>query len=410
MSFGASRGIERLMFFLLKRSSWLLLTGAMLGGCVNGSLPDKAAWPWESTKDYDKVQTGNFIGIRGNVANFGEPPKAVQPVNPESLLPQTPAMNAAREYSLTQPPVPSTKNETSPDSSIPPAIRDYDFSLSTLKIAPPAYLPAESVRTEFDIMAFNHGNAPVSVSIGIDPASSQNIAADKPLPSHFVVKPHTDQALVHIGPKVKSEGFNFRTSYSWNIGDFTATHTCPEHYRYPFNTNITARASISDAANSAAFTRYAVIFVMPVGTPILAARKGVVVQIKPDRVDILHEDATIATYGHLGAIAEGIVAGKAVATEDTIGVVGTTDDQKEGFLQLTVWRPEPLATASSKTVSHSEGFDFISFPLEFCNADASQCGVLTQGQIVSRNPLPAAKKQGTGTSKTKSTKRAQRGA
>lgn len=399
-----------LMIFLLKRSWILLLAGAMLSGCVNGALPDKAAWPWESAKDYDRVQTGNFIGIRGNVANFGEPPKAVQPVNPESLRPQTPAANAAREYSLPQPPVPPTKSATSPDSSIPPAKRDYDFSLSTVKIDPPAYLPAESVRTEFDIMAFNHGNAPVSVSIGIDPASSQNIAADKPLPSHFVVKPHTDQALVHIGPKVKNEGLNFRTSYSWNIGDFTATHSCPEHYRFPFNKNVTALASVSDAASSATFTRYAVIFVMPVGTPVLAARNGVVVQIKPDRVDLLHEDATIATYGHLGAIAEGIVAGKAVTTEDAIGVTGTSDDQKEGFLQLTVWRPEPLPTASLKTVSQSEGFDFISFPLEFCNADASQCGVLTQGQRVSRNPLPAVKRQGMGTSKKKSTKGAQRNA
>jgi hypothetical protein len=395
------------MIFLLMRGRWvLLLAGCMLCGCVGGPLPEKAAWPWESTKDYDKIQTGNYIGIRGNVAHFDEPPKAVQPVKPASLTPRIPAANSASATSVTQPQPPGlpAERETASGKSITTATYGYDFSLRNIKTALPSYLPTESGRNDYDIIAFNHGSAPVSVTIGIDPASAQNMATDKTLPFNCVVKPYSDQALVRIGPKIKGESFNFRTTYSWNIGDFTARHNCPEHYQFPFGKNVTAIASVSNAANTSAFTRHAVIFAMPVGTPVLAARKGTVVQIRPDKIDILHDDATIATYGHLEKIAADIVVGKSVSTEDAIGGVSTTADQKEGYLQLTVWRPEPVPTASLKAVSQSEGFDFVSFPLEFCNADASQCRVLVQDQMVSRNNIAGAKKQGVRKAKRKGKK------
>jgi len=159
---------------------------------------------------------------------------------------------------------------------------------------------------------------------------------------------------------------------------------------------------VSDNANTSTYTRYAVIFSMPVGTPVLAARKGTVVQIKAGKIDILHDDSTIATYSHLGKISEGIIAGKAVATEDIIGVVGTTADKIEGYMQLTVWRPEPLSIASLKKVSQSVGFDFVSFPLEFCSTDSSECRVITEDQMVSRNKMTGSKNQGKRKLKTKS--------
>jgi murein DD-endopeptidase MepM/ murein hydrolase activator NlpD len=253
----------------------------------------------------------------------------------------------------------------------------------------------------YDITAFNHGNAPVIVAMRINPDSTRNISTDKTLPLTAVVPPHTDQAVVHVGPKNKKEPYNFSYTYSWSIGDSAASHRCPEHYRFPFGDNIRAFASVSDNASSTPFTRYAVVFSMPVGTPVLAARKGTVVRINDagDKIDILHDDSTIATYSHLGKLADSVVVGKAVSTDDVIGIADTVGTQNQAYLQLTVWRPEPLSVASATTNTPGAAFDLVSFPLEFCNAGSSECGVLTQSQAVSRNKVPEAKKQGKSASK-----------
>jgi len=381
-----------------KKTGWLVLlvAGGMLSGCVGGPLPQKAAWPWEHAKDTGNYQTGEYLTIRGNVANFDEAPKTVKPVNPEDLKTHDPESKTAPETPLTKThaPVLPTKSATASGTIRDSAQGDYDFTVRDIQLAPLSYLPAEAVRTACDLTAVNHGRAPVSVSIGIDPAASQNIATDKTLPLNAVVAPNSDQALVRIGPKVKNEGYSFKYSYSWSIGDFTAIHNCPEHYRFPFGYNIKALASASDSANSSAYTRNAVFFSMPVGSPVLAARKGRVVQIRANKIDVLHDDATIATYGHLGTIAEGIVAGKSVSTEDIIGVVGSVGDQNEAYLQLTVWRPEPRPVASLKTVSQGAGFDFVSFPLEFCSTVSGECRVISHDQIVSRDRMADAKKPG----------------
>jgi len=381
----------------MNKGRWvLLLAGCMMSGCVSGPLPQKAAWPWEHAKDTGNDKTGGYLTLRGNVANFDEAPKAVKPVSPESLQPHVPDSKPAPETPLTktQSPLLPTESATGSGKVNSTATREYDFTVRDIKAAPPSYLPTDSVRTAYDITAFNNGNAPVSVTIGIDPASSQNIATDKTLPFNAVVTPESDQALVRIGPKMKNEAYNFRYAYSWNIGDYTAIHNCPEHYRFPFGNNVMAFASVSGNANTSTYTRYAVIFSMPVGTPVLAARKGIVVKITTDNVDILHDDSTIASYGHLGKVSEGIVAGKTVSTEDVIGEASTAGDQKEAYMQLTVWRPEPRPVASLKTVSQSAGFDFVSFPLEFCSTGSSECRVITQDQVVSRNKMTESKKQG----------------
>lgn len=357
----------------MKSARWfLLLAGCMIFGCASGPVPQQAAWPWEHSKDYGNNQTGDYFTFRGNVANFGEAPKVMKSVSPEAVQPHIPDSNSASETSVTktQPSLLSTESEAGSGTIESNAEREYDFIVRDVKVAPQSYLPMETVRATYDITALNHGNSPVSVTIGIDP-SSQNISTDKTLPFYAVVPPNSDKALMRIRPKFKNESYNFSYTYSWNIGDYTASHNCPEHYRFPFGKNVQAFASVSDDTNTSLLTRNAVIFSMPVGTPVLAARKGIIIQIKNDKIDILHDDSTIATYGHLGKIAEGIFAGKAVSTEDIIGVVGTTADKKEGYMQLTVWRPEPPPIASLKTVSSSVGLDHVSFPIKFCSTDSS---------------------------------------
>jgi hypothetical protein len=356
---------------------------------------EQSLWPMDHTEKRGGLVKGDYFVVRGGVANFGEAPKAVQPITPESHETQKPDSKSVSETlpSKAQTPLQPVERVSGSSKIKNKPTGEYDFTVRDLNTGTPSYLSVPSDNTVYDITAFNHGDAPVSVSIGIDPESASNVSTAETLPLNVVVKPNSDKALVRIGPKLKNESCYFRTEYSWSIGDFTANHRCPEHYRFPFRANVRAYASVNNTTTTSAFARYSVIFAVPVGTPVLAARKGTVVRVRGDKIDILHDDSTIATYGHLGIIQKNIFAGKAVSTEDIIGVVGTAPDKKEGYMQLSVWRPEPLSIASSKTASQRVGFDLVSFPLEFCGMNSRECRVLTRNQMVSRNQLSVSGKQ-----------------
>jgi hypothetical protein len=370
------------------------LAGLIVFGCTSLQ-QQQNIWPWEYGKEHGNHQTGDYIAITAGVANFGEVPKAVKPVTSESLGSHLPDAHSPSETAAAHAHQPVLPAESKPGSGKTErkAKREYDFTVSDIKIEPPSYLPINSVRTAYNITAFNHGNAPVSVALGIDPNSTQNLSTDKPLPLTLVVPPKTDQTVAHFEPKMKAEAYKFNYRYTWSVGDYTANHQCPEQYQFPFGGNTQAFASVNDNANATPFTRYAVIFTMPAGSPVLVARKGIVIQIMADdKIDILHDDSTIATYSHLGKIAESVTVGKVVSTEDIIGTAGATGNRKEAFMQLTVWRPEPPPFTLLKTNSTSLDFALISFPLKFCSKKSNKCRILTRDQSVSRSKLTEKKK------------------
>jgi murein DD-endopeptidase MepM/ murein hydrolase activator NlpD len=91
---------------------------------------------------------------------------------------------------------------------------------------------------------------------------------------------------------------------------------------------------------------------MPSGTPVLAARSGVVVMVvdgnvasglrkrdydKANKVDVLHADGTLATYAHLRHGVR-VKPGERVSTGDLIGLSGDTGFSGGPHLHFMVWR------------------------------------------------------------------------
>jgi hypothetical protein len=235
------------------------------------------------------------------------------------------------------------------------------------------------------IIAVNRGYAPVTVTFDLDPEMTENIKPDVSLPHTAVIHPQSELVLARLSPKDARKRMRYGCEYAWQLGDYTSRHQCPERYRFPFATNVRAIARVPDPRSSDPFTRYSVQFSLPVESMIVAARNGIVVRVKENNdLDVLHNDSTIATYKHLGKVAEGISAGKPVSAGDILGVAGRSGKSGEAFIQLTVWRPEQLPADALAKKSAASNIHMASFPLEFCS-DVSGCGVLTHNQQVSVN-------------------------
>ena len=264
-------------------------------------------------------------------------------------------------------------------------IGKYDFSVEEVHFRESSFLANGEQAPSVRIVARNRGYAPVSVTIAFDRDISENATWDATKAHTAVVPPKSEMEVARFDPINNRSHWKGFWHYTWEIGDYTARHTSPQGYRFPFAESVSAYASVSEDANSTPYTRNAVVFSMPAGARVLAARTGTVVRVsEKNDVDILHDDSTIATYSHLGEVAQGIQVGKTVAAGDTIGVAGKTAEQ--AYVQLAVWRPEPKAIATLENNDKST-FQAVSFPLEFCT-DAQHCMVLKRSQPVSLAAAP----------------------
>lgn len=360
-----------------------VLLGVAVSGCVSGPAMPKGTLPWEYGGDLGKAATGDYLTVSGPVAQFGEVPKAAKPVTPESLNPDVsePSRPASSPVALFKGAEAPAAKQSPPEQVPDRAKKEYDFVVADVKVEPPLYRPAGSAQGGHDVTAFNRGAAPVSVVVDVDEALSENTVTDKEMPVHAVVPPNSEAVLFHYVPKRKMESTRLSFRYSWSIGDYQATHSCPERYRFPFPDNIRAYASVPNAGRAKPAQRYDLFFTMPAGTPIRAIRKGKVIRLAGTKIDILHEDATVATYWHVGKIAEGIDATRTVSAGETLGTVGALGNEGEAYVQLSVWRPQLVQDAG--TPAKGGTFEGFSFPLEFCRSDGTHCTVLTKDQPIS---------------------------
>jgi murein DD-endopeptidase MepM/ murein hydrolase activator NlpD len=204
-----------------------------------------------------------------------------------------------------------------------------------------------SVETEKEgdghrIVARNNGPAPVSVKVEL--LGAYYTKPDRPFPVYVVVPPGGGTLyLGRMRPAMSGVGYTFRTQWSWVFGDFNAVQSPDAVYRLPFKEGATYR--IGQAAGGPISThtspdsQYAVDIPMPEGTPIVAARDGVVIASEagqlygaqvPDLLDkanevrIQHLDGTMAVYAHLQYGGVFVYPGQRVVAGQQIGLAGST--------------------------------------------------------------------------------------
>ncbi|KAA9130492.1 M23 family metallopeptidase [Marinihelvus fidelis] len=173
------------------------------------------------------------------------------------------------------------------------------------------------------------GDAEVELSL----AEASNIIADPPLPASFVLPGQAEQPLVRLRAADPAQGFSYRLSYRAMPGppktdlpdDLDYYPPFARGEAYPISQGLDDDATHKDGAS-----QYAVDIAMPLGTPILAARAGVIMDVeenyhgegrqeakyltRANHVRILHDDGSMAVYAHLQANSVRVAPGMRVPT------------------------------------------------------------------------------------------------
>lgn len=179
------------------------------------------------------------------------------------------------------------------------------------------------------------------VEIGLDFTSQVNTRAQPALPSRTVLHAGQEHTIAAFTPEDPARSGSFGVAMKAVPGDPAAS---PDGtvYRLPLDTS---EFRIDQGFNGSfshtdAQSRYAIDFAAEEGTPVIAARDGIVMQVEDDfegaglnrekfvaranHVRILHADGTMAVYAHLQPESVIVHAGDRVKTGQFLGGSGNT--------------------------------------------------------------------------------------
>jgi murein DD-endopeptidase MepM/ murein hydrolase activator NlpD len=219
------------------------------------------------------------------------------------------------------------------------------------------------------LTAINDYYGPIEVEISSE--GIENMEARPPLPVRVVVPARAETPVVTLRPT----GPRWRYGYQARavLGDPAAIHRPDQPYAPPFAPG--QRFPIGQAfggefSHQHPQSRYAVDIGLPLGTPVRAAREGVVMEIAADFLDggpdqkyreranvvrVLHADGTMAVYAHLQADSVRVRPGQAVARGAWLANSGNTGFSTGPHLHFAIQR--------------NAGMELVSMPFEFAAPD-----------------------------------------
>jgi hypothetical protein len=209
---------------------------------------------------------------------------------------------------------------------------------------------------------------PVQMAFRVHPI--ENVSAQTHRSGLAVLPPRSETEVVFVGKSVEQVDLRFDSEFQFVPGEPGAEHRPEQPYRLPYALSTSVRVSQaypSVKTHGDAGSRYAVDFVMPVGTDVFAARDGVVIDVASDffesgtdyEVDgpranvvrVLHADGTMALYVHLNWNTIRVVPGQRVRRGEYLADSGNTGFTTGPHLHFVVQR--------------NEGGALVSVPVEF---------------------------------------------
>ena len=179
---------------------------------------------------------------------------------------------------------------------------------------------------------------PADVSIRFD-VDLQNLAADVAFPAAgaFAAGERTKAFTLHR--RDERSGWRYHYQLAWQLGRVGARHDDAYVYALPYAAGAAFAVGQADGGAFSHRGRFAIDWTMPEGTPVHAAREGVVVAVcdsnrvggidealreRANYVLVAHADGTIASYVHLRERGALVRVGDRVQRGQRIGLSGAT--------------------------------------------------------------------------------------
>jgi murein DD-endopeptidase MepM/ murein hydrolase activator NlpD len=205
---------------------------------------------------------------------------------------------------------------------------------------------------------------------------TSNLVNERGTEGHFsqtrVLAGYERILVLSLAPIDNKRDSNYREAFSWTPGNMHAIHDDNYRYRLPFepHSHYPVVQGFGGGYSHRGASKYALDFAMPVGTPVHAAREGMVIDLAQHHsrggaarrfakyanfVTLLHNDGTTGEYYHLQR--EGVVVklGDNIAVGQLIAYSGNTGFSSLPHLHFAVYRAK----------SHGK---YESLPIEFTQA------------------------------------------
>ena len=124
---------------------------------------------------------------------------------------------------------------------------------------------------------------PAEVELSLSEAS--NVIAEPPLPRRIVLRAQSEETVLGIGALNPRQPFSYKLNFRWAPGPPNPVPVRGIVVHPPFAAGESypiSQAFNGDVTHMGTDSQYAVDIVMPVGTPVLAARDGTVMDVEED--------------------------------------------------------------------------------------------------------------------------------
>ena len=182
---------------------------------------------------------------------------------------------------------------------------------------------------------------PVEVEVIVQ--EQVNVYTKPKLPQRFVVQPGVSDKLFEVGGTDPYKAWNYTLKYRYVVGSSLAEHDISSIYIPPVAQGkdyLISQAFDGEFSHKDQQNQYAVDIVMPIGTPVHAARSGTVMEVNNDffkggidnnayrsranSIRILHNDGSMGVYAHLALETAEVYPGLHVQAGQLIAYSGNT--------------------------------------------------------------------------------------
>jgi murein DD-endopeptidase MepM/ murein hydrolase activator NlpD len=205
-----------------------------------------------------------------------------------------------------------------------------------------------------DFYVENLQNADVTVTIEMELV---NLASAEKLPYTATIPPRSKVKMFSVAPVDSSHDSSWSYTYYATWGSLNVAHddTCIYHLPYRPGEAFPVSQGFHGKYSHTGGDSFSIDFKMPEGTPVLAAREGVVVGIKDDSdtggsdkkfewdanyVLIKHSDGTLGHYVHLKKDGVRVKLGQTVSAGDVIALSGNTGHSTGPHLHFAVFKAQ----------------------------------------------------------------------